>query len=105
MGITKAADLRAMPDGIYARIAGCVIARQRPGTASGFIFLSLEDETGISNAIIHPDLYERNRVVVTPARFCWSKARFRIRTAWFREGFGCCDLALSEVDVRSHDFH
>ena len=55
----------AMPDGIYTRIAGAVIARQRPGTASGFIFLSLEDETGISNAIINPHLYERNRVAVT----------------------------------------
>ncbi|HYK36110.1 error-prone DNA polymerase, partial [Alloacidobacterium sp.] len=65
LGISKAADLRNMPDGVYARTAGCVIARQRPGTAKGFVFLSLEDESGISNAIIHPDLYERNRVVVT----------------------------------------
>ena len=40
-------------DGIYTRIAGVVIARQPPGTASGFVFLSLEDETGISNAIIN----------------------------------------------------
>lgn len=46
-----------------------MIARQRPGTAEGFIFLSLEDETGISNAIIRPDLYERNRVAVTRGKF------------------------------------
>jgi hypothetical protein len=48
----------------YTPLSGQV-ARQRPGTAEGFIFLSLEDETGISNAIIHPGLYERNRVAVT----------------------------------------
>ena len=48
-----------MPDGTYARIAGAVIARQRPGTAEGFIFLSLEDETGISNAIIIPNCMNR----------------------------------------------
>ena len=54
--------------GVKARIAGCVIARQRPGTAHGFIFLSIEDETGISNAIIDPELYERNRSLVTYAR-------------------------------------
>ena len=55
--------------GVNARIAGCVIARQRPGTAHGFIFLSIEDETGISNAIIDPELYERNRSLVTYSRF------------------------------------
>jgi DNA polymerase III alpha subunit len=45
--------------------SGCIIARQRPGTAKGFIFLSMEDETGIANVIVTPDLYERNRLVVT----------------------------------------
>jgi error-prone DNA polymerase len=54
---------------VKARIAGCVIARQRPGTAHGFIFLSVEDESGISNAIVDPDLYEANRSLVTYAKF------------------------------------
>ncbi len=53
-GVVPAARLSGVPDGKYTRIAGAVIARQRPGTAQGFIFLSLEDETGISNAIINP---------------------------------------------------
>ncbi len=57
--------LRSTRHGIQVRIAGCVIARQRSGTAHGFIFLSLEDETGIANAIIDPDLYEQNRNLVT----------------------------------------
>ena len=48
-------------DGEYVRTAGCVIARQRPGMAMGFIFLSMEDETGIANVIVTPDLYERER--------------------------------------------
>ena len=50
-------------------VAGQVIARQRPGTAHGFIFLSLEDETGIANVIVDPDLYEANRFLVTYAKF------------------------------------
>lgn len=45
----------------HTRIAGCVIARQRPGTAHGFISLSSEDETGIFDVIIDPDYYEQNR--------------------------------------------
>ena len=51
------------------RIAGCVICRQRPGTAKGFVFLSLEDETGIANIIVAPDVFEQNRLVVTRSRF------------------------------------
>jgi error-prone DNA polymerase len=50
-------------------VAGCVIARQRPGTAKGFVFLSLEDETGISNIIITPDVLEKNRLTVIQAKF------------------------------------
>ena len=46
------------------RIAGPVIVRQRPGTAKGFVFLSMEDETGVMNAIVTPALFERNRMVL-----------------------------------------
>jgi error-prone DNA polymerase len=51
-------------NGAPVRVAGWVICRQRPGTAKGFLFLSLEDETGIMNAIITPDVYDRNRLVL-----------------------------------------
>jgi error-prone DNA polymerase len=54
--VFSAAELRRCRDGEYVRAAGCVIARQRPGTAKGFIFLSMEDETGIANVIVTPDL-------------------------------------------------
>ena len=60
---------KTIPDGRFTRIAGCVIARQRPGTAKGFLFLSLEDETGIANAIVTPDIYERNRILLTSGKF------------------------------------
>ena len=46
-----------------------VITRQRPGTAKGFVFLTLEDETGISNVIIRPDLFDRERMVVVQKPF------------------------------------
>ena len=55
----------AIPDGTRVRVAGAVIARQRPGTAKGFVFLGLEDETGIANVlIIMPRLFERDHTVV-----------------------------------------
>lgn len=54
--IFSADELRTGTDGEYVRTAGCVIVRQRPGTAKGFIFLSMEDETGIANVIVTPDL-------------------------------------------------
>ena len=46
------------------RVAGSVIVRQRPGTAKGFVFLSLEDETGIANVIVTPGLFARHRLVL-----------------------------------------
>jgi error-prone DNA polymerase len=68
LGVTPAGMLHHLPNGRQVRVAGGVIARQRPGTAKGFVFLSLEDETGISNVIIAPDLFERQRVdIVTQA--------------------------------------
>jgi DNA polymerase III alpha subunit len=67
--VLSAKELQTRKDGEIVRTAGCVIARQRPGTAKGFIFLSMEDETGIANVIVTPDLYERDRLVVTRSKF------------------------------------
>ncbi|MGH7338887.1 MAG: OB-fold nucleic acid binding domain-containing protein, partial [Candidatus Rokuibacteriota bacterium] len=63
-GILSAAELRAVPNGRFVRAAGAVIVRQRPGTAKGFLFLTLEDETGTANAVVYPDLYQRHRAVL-----------------------------------------
>jgi error-prone DNA polymerase len=68
-GVLRAADLPGAKDGRRVRVAGMVITRQRPGTAKGFVFLTLEDETGISNVIIRPDLFDRQRHVVVRQPF------------------------------------
>ena len=69
LGIRKASELRSIPNGQHVRIGGGVIARQRPGTAKGFVFLSLEDETGVANAIVTPDLFQKNRLLLTSEQF------------------------------------
>ncbi|HEY5991947.1 MAG TPA: error-prone DNA polymerase [Candidatus Udaeobacter sp.] len=67
--IWRAIDLVHARHGSIVQIAGNVICRQRPGTAKGFVFISLEDETGVSNAIVDPDLFEDFRLVVTEEAF------------------------------------
>ena len=67
--IWRSIDLAQAKHGSIVRIAGNVICRQRPGTAKGFVFISLEDETGVSNAIVTPDLFEETRLLVTEEPF------------------------------------
>jgi error-prone DNA polymerase len=67
--IWRAIDLSHARHGSIIQIAGNVICRQRPGTAKGFVFISLEDETGVSNAIVEPDLFEHFRLVITEEAF------------------------------------
>jgi error-prone DNA polymerase len=69
LGVRRAIDLKSIPDGRFVRVAGCVIVRQRPGTAKGFVFLSLEDETGIANIIVEPDLFARERPALVGESF------------------------------------
>ena len=64
MQVTTAAQLRNMRNGNRVKVAGWVIVRQRPGTAKGFVFLSLEDETGIANIIVTPQLFDGNRLAL-----------------------------------------
>ncbi len=64
LGVMRAGDLARIPDGRVVRIAGSVIVRQRPGTANGFVFLSMEDETGIMNAILTPQVFDRYKFAV-----------------------------------------
>ena len=68
-GVSRAIDLRAARQGWRVRVAGMVITRQRPGTAKGFVFLTLEDETGIANIIVRPDLFIRDRLIITDEPF------------------------------------
>ena len=64
MRVLQASQLSRLRRGAKVRVAGGVIARQRPQTARGFLFMSLEDETGISNIVIDPDLFDQNRLVL-----------------------------------------
>lgn len=64
-GIHRAIDLAPLKSGTHVTIAGSVICRQRPGTANGYVFISLEDETGIANAVVVPALFERRRLTIT----------------------------------------
>jgi error-prone DNA polymerase len=69
LGVVPAMHLARIPNGRLVRIAGSVIVRQRPGTAKGFVFLSLEDETGIMNAIVTPGTFDRYKFEVLGERF------------------------------------
>ena len=106
LNVFRAGDLKLARHGIKARIAGQVIARQRPGTAHGFIFLSIEDETGIANAIVDPDLYEANRSLVTYAKFLLIEGALQnidkvihIRAKHIEE------LDVTAAPMESHDFY
>jgi error-prone DNA polymerase len=104
--IASALELRQLADGAWVRTAGCVIARQRPGTASGFIFLSMEDETGISNIFVHPDLYERERVLVSQGKFLLVEGKLQNEDAVVHvRADRIAALAAAPIEVRSHDFH
>ncbi len=101
-----AGDLKLMRHGVKARIAGQVIARQRPGTAHGFIFLSIEDETGIANAIIDPDLYEANRSLVTYAKFLLIDGALQnVDTVVHIRAKHIEELNVTAASMVSHDFH
>ena len=105
-GILSSEDLRNHRDGQFVRTAGCVIARQRPGTAKGFIFLSMEDEKGIANVIITPDLYERDRVVVTRSKFLLVEGLLQNQDGVIHvKASRLLALSSSGLDLRSHDFH
>jgi error-prone DNA polymerase len=106
MNVLTSSQLRNYKDGEYVRAAGCVIARQRPGTAKGFIFLSMEDETGIANVIITPDLYERERVVVTRSKFVLVEGALQNQDGVIHvKAQHIQPLAFHNLEVRSHDFH
>ena len=105
-GILSSEDLRNHRDGQFVRTAGCVIARQRPGTAKGFIFLSMEDEVGIANIIVTPDLYERDRLVVTQSKFLLVEGLLQNQDGVVHvKASSLLALSNSGLNLRSHDFH
>jgi error-prone DNA polymerase len=107
MGVLDSTTAKLQKDGTVMRVAGCVITRQRPGTAKGFVFLSLEDEAGIINIIVRPDLFDRRRVICTTAPYLLIKGVLQSQ-------MGVISLKAGEIEelslrdsavMRSHDFH
>jgi len=69
LGALRALDIATLRNGTAVRVGGWVIVRQRPGTAKGFMFLTLEDETGVSNIIVTPQLFDQYRRVLVDQPF------------------------------------
>ena len=105
MKIERACDLERLADGVYTRVAGCVIARQRPGTAKGFVFLSLEDETGIANVIIHPDLYEKCRLIVNREKFLRVDGVLQNQGTLSIKAVQVMPVSITAAETESHDYH
>ena len=106
MGIRRANELRDLPTGKRIRIGGCVITRQRPGTAKGFVFLSLEDETGVANAIVRPDLFHENRLLLTSERFLAVEGILQNQDNVISvRAERVQPLFVTKAETSSHDFH
>jgi error-prone DNA polymerase len=106
MGIRRASELRDLPSGKRLRIGGCVITRQRPGTAKGFVFLSLEDETGVANAIITPDLFHSNRLLLASERFLAIEGILQNQDNVISvKAERVLPLFVTKAETVSHDFH
>jgi len=106
MGIYRACDLAHLPNGRRLRIGGCVIARQRPGTAKGMMFMSLEDETGIANAIVAPDLLQKNRFLLISERFLMIEGILQNQDNVIHiRAEKVSPLRVTRAETVSHDFH
>jgi error-prone DNA polymerase len=104
-GILAAEDLKYTHHGRTVRVAGCVICRQRPGTAKGFMFLSLEDETGIANAIVEPDLFDQNREVLVTAPYVMVEGILQNQQGAISVKLRRIEaLQFAVAEVPSHDF-
>lgn len=106
LGALRAIDIAKIRDGNTVRVAGWVIVRQRPGTAKGFMFLTLEDETGVSNVIITPKLFDKNRLVLVDQPFLLIEGALQnqdnvvsVKAKRIRS------LQFHIPAARSHDFH
>ncbi len=105
-GVKSAMELKNLPHGKEATVAGCVITRQRPGTAKGIIFMTLEDETGTSRVIISPDFYDKNRMAVLNERFVLVSGMVQNQDNVVHLKARCIQpLAISAAPTPSHDFH
>jgi error-prone DNA polymerase len=108
-GIRVAADLlHRGRDGERVAHAGLVICRQRPGTAKGFVFLSLEDETGILNVVVTPKRFERQALLVSTSPLLLVRGTLQVQSGVVNlkgESFRALHADAGEGWAKSHDFH
>ena len=105
-GVARAVDLAGLASGSAVRVAGAVVVRQRPGTAKGFVFLNLEDETGLMNIIVRPQFFTRYRLLLTAEPFLLVAGRLQHEDHVISvraERLWRLDMGLGAVP--SHDFH
>ena len=105
LGVTPAAGLAALSSGQRVRVAGAVVVRQRPGTAKGFVFLSLEDETGIANAIVAPRLFARARATLVQEPFLLVDGVLQHEDGVTAVRATTVRPLAAAAAVPSHDFH
>ncbi|HEY4247769.1 MAG TPA: error-prone DNA polymerase [Lacunisphaera sp.] len=106
-GVCTAAELKERRDGEHVTIAGTVICRQRPGTAKGVVFVSLEDETGIANAVVYAPLFEKFRLTITQesALKIYGKLQ-KVSNVIHVKAEKIAPLREADLPVQaSHDFH
>jgi error-prone DNA polymerase len=105
--VLRACDLRHVAHGRWVRTAGAVITRQRPGTAKGFVFLTLEDETGLINVIIRPKLFTSEWLTIVEQPFLYIEGPLQnVDNVINIRAERITPLAdMPPLDVSSHDFH
>jgi len=104
-GITPAAALGGLRDGEVVRVAGAVIVRQRPGTAKGFVFLTMEDETGMVQAIIRPDLFRKHRPFLVSTPVLLVEGPLQKQDGTISVKARRFEAVQADAAVESHDFH
>jgi len=106
LGACRAIDVQQLRDGSAIKVAGWVIVRQRPGTAKGFVFLTLEDETGVTNIIITPQLFDKNRLAVVDNPFLLIEGTLQNQDNVVSiKAKRIQPLSFKVAAMPSHDFH
>jgi error-prone DNA polymerase len=107
LGVLDAQNAKSQRNGAIVKVAGCVITRQRPGTAKGFVFLTLEDETGLVNVIVEPQLFDKFRHACTSAPYVLVKGVLQSIWGVVSEKAAVVEeLQFPNTTVlESHDFH
>jgi error-prone DNA polymerase len=105
LGVVPAMHLARIPNGRIVRIAGSVVVRQRPGTAKGFVFLSMEDETGMMNAIVNPATFERFKFEVLGEPYLIIDGILQNQDGVISVKAGRIAALRAGAAPESHDFH